>query len=160
MIFQRPTSVLRYTWKLVSKCCTSMSFCVSNVKQYLNYQHTVDMDPSFLRRFCDHRHCTLSRDTECWSDLCEELRSTALIGKLHRESKKQDTKLLAITSLNIIRFSKFFTTRLGSKFATNSCSIIAPRFKHVAILPCKIWMQKNGIILKYVLQLMINHKIV
>ena len=29
-------------------------------------------------------------------------------GQLHRESKKQDTKLLAITSLNIIRFSKFF----------------------------------------------------
>ena len=27
---------------------------------------------------------------------------------LHRESKKQDTKLLAITSLNIIRFSKCF----------------------------------------------------
>jgi len=28
---------------------------------------------------------------------------------LHRESKKQDTKLLAITSLSIIRFSKFFS---------------------------------------------------
>ena len=28
--------------------------------------------------------------------------------ELHRESKKQDTKLLAITSLTIIRFSKFF----------------------------------------------------
>jgi len=28
--------------------------------------------------------------------------------KIHRESKKQDTKLLAITSLTIIRFSKFF----------------------------------------------------
>jgi len=27
---------------------------------------------------------------------------------IHRESKKQDTKLLAITSLNIIRFSKLF----------------------------------------------------
>jgi len=27
---------------------------------------------------------------------------------LHRESKKQDTKLLAITSLTIIRFSNFF----------------------------------------------------
>jgi len=30
------------------------------------------------------------------------------IPHLHRESKKQDTKLLAITSLTIIRFSKFF----------------------------------------------------
>ena len=57
---------------------------------------------------------------------------------IHRESKKQDTKLLAITSLTIIRFSKFFTTRLGSKFATNSCLNIPPRFKHVATLPCKI----------------------
>jgi len=27
---------------------------------------------------------------------------------IHRESKKQDTKLLAITSVNIIRFSNFF----------------------------------------------------
>jgi len=27
---------------------------------------------------------------------------------IHRESKKQDTKLLAITSVNIIRFSKYF----------------------------------------------------
>ena len=64
------------------------------------------------------------------------------------------------SSLTIFRFSKFFTTRLGSKFATNSCLNIPPRFKHVATLPCKIWMQKNGIILKYVLQLMMNHKIV
>jgi len=29
--------------------------------------------------------------------------------KLHRESKKQDTKLLALTSLTIIRFSQFFS---------------------------------------------------
>ena len=42
---------------------------------------------------------------------------------LHRESKKQDTKLLAITSLNIIRFSKFFISRLGSKFAKNRIKI-------------------------------------
>ena len=54
--------------------------------------------------------------------------------------KKQDTNLLAITSLTIIRFSKFFTTRLGSKFATNSCSNIAPRFKHVAIA-VTVWPQ-------------------
>jgi len=52
--------------------------------------------------------------------------------------KKQDTKLLAITSLTIIRFSKFFSNRLGSKFATNSCLYIPPRFKHIATLPCEI----------------------
>jgi len=35
--------------------------------------------------------------------------------------KKHDTKLLPITSPNIIRFSKHFISGLGSKFATNSC---------------------------------------
>ena len=59
-------------------------------------------------------------------------------------------------------FKIFFTSRLSSKFATktNSCLDIPPRLKHVATLPCEIWMQKNGIILKYVLQLMMNHKVV
>ena len=75
--------------------------------------------------------------------------------------KKQDTKLLAITSLTIIRCSKFFfTSRMGSKFATNSCLNIPPRFKHVATLPCEIRMQKNGTIVKYVLQFTMNHKVV
>ena len=73
--------------------------------------------------------------------------------------KKQDTKLLAITSL-LSDFQNFFTSRLGSKFAINTCLNIPPRFKHVATLPCEIRMQKNGIILKYVLQLMMNHKVV
>jgi len=54
---------------------------------------------------------------------------------LRYESKKQDTKLLAITSSD---FQKFFTGGLGSKFATNSCLNIPPRFKHVATLPCEI----------------------
>jgi len=53
-------------------------------------------------------------------------------------SQKQDTKLLAITSPTIIRFSVFFTSGLGSKFATNLCLNIPPRFKHVATLPCEI----------------------
>jgi len=52
--------------------------------------------------------------------------------------KKQDIKLLAITSHQLLQ--KIFTSVLGSKFATNSCSNIPPRFKHVAILPCEIWM--------------------
>jgi len=37
-------------------------------------------------------------------------------------------------------FQIFFTSELGSKFATNSCLNIPPRFKHVATLPCEIWM--------------------
>jgi len=59
---------------------------------------------------------------------------------LHRESKKQDTQLLAITSLTITitDFQNVFTSRLGSKFATNLCLNILPRFKHVATLPCEI----------------------
>ena len=56
---------------------------------------------------------------------------------IHRESKKQDTKLLAITSL-LTDFQNFFTSRLCSKFATKPCLNIPPRFKHVATLPCEI----------------------
>jgi len=37
-------------------------------------------------------------------------------------------------------FKIFFTSRLGSKFTTNSCLNIPPRCKHVATLPCEIWM--------------------
>ena len=35
-------------------------------------------------------------------------------------------------------FQKIFISRLGSKFATNLCLNIPPRFKHVATLPCEI----------------------
>ena len=37
-------------------------------------------------------------------------------------------------------FKIFFTSRLSSKFATNSCLNIPPCFKHVATLPCEIWI--------------------
>ena len=57
--------------------------------------------------------------------------------------KKQDTKLLAITSPTIIRFSNFFTAGLSSKFATNLCLNIPPRIKHVATLPCEIRMSEK-----------------
>jgi len=40
--------------------------------------------------------------------------------KLRCESKKQDTKLLLISSANVNRFSNFFTDGLGSKFATKA----------------------------------------
>jgi len=66
------------------------------------------------------------------------------------ESKKQDTKLLPITSPNINRISIFFTDGLSSKFAANSCLNISPCLKRVATLPCVglIWMSKNRINLK------------
>ena len=58
--------------------------------------------------------------------------------------KKQHTKLLSTTSSNINRFSYFhWWTGLGSKFATNSCLNIPPRLKHVATLPCEIWMSEK-----------------
>ena len=81
--------------------------------------------------------------------------------QLHRESKKTRHQTLGHNFANYYPIFKiFFTSRLGSKFATNSCLNIPPRVKHVATLPREIWMQKNGIILKYVLQLMMNHKVV
>ena len=47
------------------------------------------------------------------TSLSGDLRETSFLFQrlsmlIHRESKKQDTKLLPITSLTIIRFSKFF----------------------------------------------------
>ena len=62
---------------------------------------------------------------------------------IHRESKKQDTKLLAIISLTIIPFSIFFTVRLSQKFVTKSYTNIPPHPKRVAALPCEIWIRKK-----------------
>ena len=62
---------------------------------------------------------------------------------IHRESKKQDIKLLPITSPNMNRFSNFFTDELSSKFKRNSCLNIPPRLKHVATLPCEIWKSEK-----------------
>ena len=57
--------------------------------------------------------------------------------KIHRESKKQDRKLLLITSPNrFSKFSKFFRCRLSGKFATNSCLNILLHFKCVDTLLC------------------------
>ena len=58
---------------------------------------------------------------------CGSMLSARPAGDIHRESKKQDTKLMPITSPNVNRFSKFFTGRLGGKFATNSHSNIPPQ---------------------------------
>jgi len=80
---------------------------------------------------------------------------------VHRESKKTRHQTLSHKFTNYYPIFKFFfTSWLGSKFSTNLCLNIPPRFKHVATLPCEIWMSENGIILKYVLQLMTNHKVV
>jgi len=78
-----------------------------------------------------------SRDLLKFWEISANTSETVQDRHIHRESKKQDTQLLAITSL-LSDFQNFFTIRLGSKFATNSCSNIPSRFKHVATLPCEI----------------------
>jgi len=62
---------------------------------------------------------------------------------VHCESKKQDTKILPITSPNINRFSNFFTDWLSSKFATDSRLNTPRRLKHVATLPYEMWMSEK-----------------
>jgi len=58
---------------------------------------------------------------------------------LHRESKKQDTKLLPITSLKMLTdFQTSFADKLNGKFATNSYLNIPPHLKYVATVPCEI----------------------
>ena len=54
------------------------------------------------------------------------------------ESKKQDTKLLPITSPNVNRFKNSFTDRLSGKFAINACLNIPEYHKYVATLPCEM----------------------
>ena len=79
---------------------------------------------------------------------------------IQRESKKTRHQTLSHNFTNYYPIFNFFTIRLGSNFATSSCFNIPPPFKNVATLPCEIWMSENDIILKYVLQLMMNHKVV
>ena len=81
-------------------------------------------------------------------------------GTLYTLSQKTRHQTLGQNFTNYYPIFKFyFTSGLGSKFATNSYLNIPPRFKHVATLFCEIWMSENGIILKYVLHLMNNHKV-
>ena len=62
--------------------------------------------------------------------------------------KKQDTKLLPITSPNINRFLIFFTFRLSRKFVTKPYLNTPPHPKRVATLPCEISMFKKSQFLK------------
>ena len=50
--------------------------------------------------------------------------------------KKQDTKLLPITSPMLTDFQNSFADRLSDKFATNSYLNIPPHLKYVAALTC------------------------
>jgi len=64
---------------------------------------------------------------------------------VHRESKKQATIILPITSPNVDRFSKIFTDRFLRKYATKSKSslTIPSHLKCVAGLPCETSISEN-----------------
>ena len=70
--------------------------------------------------------------------LCLIFGTFSAFAEIHRESKKTRHQLHQL----LAGFQKFFTSGLGSKFATNSCLNIPPRFQHVATLLCEIWMSE------------------
>jgi len=61
----------------------------------------------------ESRQCTISRRKPIQLHIAARrvhwLRASSVAAELHRESKKQDTKIVDITSLTIVRFSKFFS---------------------------------------------------
>jgi len=85
---------------------------------------------------------------------------------MHRESNKQDTKLLPITVPNINQFQNIWNFNIKIFSLTDSLVNLQqthlntpPHLKYVATLPCEIWMSENCDSLKYSLWLMINHKV-
>ena len=98
------------------KCCKKFSLC-SQFKAHLFRHEAVRL---YVCDECPKRYYTVSQ-------------------------KKQDTKLLPITSANINRFSNFFlwqTQWSAREFATKLCLKIPSRLKHVATLPCEMLMSK------------------
>ena len=69
--------------------------------------------------------------------------SVFTLHELHRESKKQDTKFLPVTSPNVNRFSNSFADRLSGKSATNLYLNIPPYLKYVATLHSAKQMSEN-----------------
>ena len=120
----------------------------------LSNEERITVDGSTFKNLSiKQRDQILQEITDKWSVLCPL--SVSLIYTVSQKKTRHQTLGHNFTKYYPI-FKIFFTSRLSSKFATNSCLNIPPRFKLVATLPCEIWMQKNGIILKYVLQLMMN----
>ena len=78
---------------------------------------------------------SISRTTKFMTIKCYSYRNT--VAYLHRESKKHQS-LGHNFAILLSDFQNFLTSRFRSKYATNSCLNIPPRFKHVATLPCEI----------------------
>jgi len=57
--------------------------------------------------------------------------------------KKQDTKLLFVSSPNIDRFLKFFYCYTRQEICNKKILQISPHLKGVATLPCEILVNKN-----------------
>jgi len=77
--------------------------------------------------------------TKCITDVFNSLLSTPW------SNKKQNTKLLSITSLNNAYFQNSFTVTLSRKFAINLSLQIPSQLNGVATLPCEISVYKNRV---------------
>jgi len=67
-----------------------------------------------------------------------------IIVLIHRESKKQDTKLLPTTSPNVNQFSKFFYRQTQWQICNKFVLNIPTHLNHVATLPVKISVFKKS----------------
>jgi len=107
----------RYGPNSVTSICCGFDVQNHNNQQLIHNRSTANRTPTANRQ-----HLKLHSTSRTSCKLVAHP-SCQLVGKLHHESKKQDTILLAITSSD---FQNFFTSRLCSKFATNSCLNIPP----------------------------------
>ena len=130
------------------------TFVVCGLKQLANGSSSVSMsvENSPPTRDCAYRATfgeTVLLTVTTFSETEIHDISCSIVWHMHRESKKQDTKLLPITSPNINRFSKFFfTSRLRRKSVTKQYLNTPPHPKCVATLPCEISMFRKSLFLR------------
>jgi len=77
-----------------------------------------------------------------------------------RVKKKQSTIILSITSPYVDEFSKIFTDRFNSKYATKMSLTIPPHLTCVAELPCEASVSENSENLTHASLSTTNHKVV
>ena len=82
-----------------------------------------------------------------------------LILPFYTVSQKKRHQTLSNNFTNYYPIFKIFSLK-DSVVNLQQTLKIPPRLKHVATLPCEIWMSHIGIILKYVSQLMMTHRVV
>ena len=101
-----------------STCCRSVqSTSVTFMRCEQTFRRTRAAGGQATVITCGRQHHRLQ---QCWT--------------LHRESKKTRHQTLGHNFTNYYPIFKiFFTSRLSSKFATNSCLNIPPRFKNISL---------------------------